>query len=223
MSGIQYSVEKKTLVYLNTKTALVLTSMGTKIKAIFPLHIIAMNLLYITADEKSHYVLVKDLSRFVSRQYNNDNNKKYFCQYFLHGCTSEGTLKNHWERCKLIGVQRIKLPEAGNKKRREKGKLTKIEYQLCLPFVIYADFESVLCKQDSCEPSSKSFTTQYHYHVKCGSCIYVKNNDGWYFQPPQVNMRDGAVKKFLDQVLATATIWRQHMAKKIPMKWLTLE
>ena len=208
---------------MNTKTALVLTSMGTKIKTIFPLHIIAMNLPYITADEKSHYVLVKDLSRLVSRQYNNDNNKKYFCQYCLHGCTSEELLKNHWERCKLFGVQRIKLPEAGNKKRHEKVKLTKIEYQLCLPFVIYADFESVLCKQDSCEPSSKSFTTQYHYHVQCGSCIYVKSNDGPYFQPSQVNMRDGAAEKFLDQVLATATIWRQHKANKIPMKRLTLE
>ena len=51
--------------------------MGMKIKKIFPLRITAvaiandcLNLLYITTGETSHYVLVKDLSRLVSRQYN---------------------------------------------------------------------------------------------------------------------------------------------------------
>ena len=38
-----------------------------------------------------------------------------FCQYCLHGCSSEEVLKTHMERCKLHGVQRIKLPEAGIK------------------------------------------------------------------------------------------------------------
>ena len=185
--------------------------MGTKIKTIFPLHIIAMNLPYITADEKSHYVLVKDLSRLVSRQYNNDNNKKYFCQYCLHGCTSEEVLKNHWERCKLFGVQRIKLPEAGNKKRHEKVRLTKIEYQLCLPFVIYADFESVLCKQDSCDlSSSKSFTTKYQHHVTCRAASTWNAVIDNTLNQPHVNIGKTAVKIFFDQVLAAAAICRQH-------------
>ena len=183
-----------------------------------------VNLLYITAGKTSHCVLVKDLSRLVSRQYNNYKRKHYFCQYCLHGCTSEEVLKNHLGRCKLHGAQRIKLPEADNKKGRDKVKFTKTEYQLRLPFVIYADFESVLCKQDSCEPSSsKSFTTQYQQHVPCGSYIYVKCKDGRYFEAPQVNIRDDAAEKFLDQVLAAATICRQHLANKIPMKRLTQE
>ena len=92
-----------------------------------------VNLLYITADENFHYVLVKNLSRLVSRQNNNDNNKKSFCQYCLHGCTSEEILKNHLERRKLHGAQRIKPPEAGDKKGRDKVKFTKAEYQLRLP------------------------------------------------------------------------------------------
>ena len=37
-----------------------------------------VNLLHIISGETSHYVLVKDLSRLVSRQYNNHNNKKIF-------------------------------------------------------------------------------------------------------------------------------------------------
>ena len=165
---------------------------------------------------------MKDLSRLVSRQYNNYKSKHYFCQYCLHGCTSKVVLKNHLGRCKLHGPQRIKLPEADGKKGRDKVKFAKTEYQLRLPFVIYADFEIVLCKQDSCEPSSsKSFTTQYQQHIPCGSCIYVKYIDGRYFEAPKVNIGDDVAEKFLDKVLAAATICRQHLANKIPMKQLT--
>ena len=139
------------------------------------------NLLYITADETLHYILVKDLNRLLLRQYNNHKSKTYFCQYCLHGFTSEEVLKNHLGRCKLHRVQRIKIPEADDKMGHHKIKFTKTEYQLHLPFVIYVDFESVLRKQDSCEPlSSKSFTTQYQHHIPCGSCIYVKCSYGQY-------------------------------------------
>ena len=106
--------------------------MGTKI---FPLRITTItvarhhvNLLYITAIDTSHYVLVKDLSKLVSSQYNDNCDKKYFCQYYLHGCTSEEV------------AQRIKLPDADDKTGRDKVKFTKIEYQQRLSFVIYADF-----------------------------------------------------------------------------------
>ena len=43
------------------------------------------------------------------------------------------------------------------------------------------------------------------------------------FESPQVNIEDDTTKRFLDQVLATATICRQHLTNKVPMKWLTQE
>ena len=125
-------------------------------------------------------------------------------------------------RCKLHRAQRIKLPEADDKKGLDKVKFTKRECQLRLPFVIYVDFERVLRKQDSCEPlSPKSFTTQQH--VPRGGCIYVKCSDGRYFEVSQVNIGNDATEKFLDQVLAAATICRQYLTNKILMKWLTQE
>ena len=121
----------------------------------------------------------------------------------MHGCISEA-------------AQRIKLPKADDKKGHDKVKFTKTEYQLRLPFVIFTDFESVLRKQDSCEPSSsKSFTTQYQHYVPCGSCIYMKCSDGQYCEAPQMNIGDDAAERFLDQVLTAATIYRQHLANKI--------
>ena len=137
-------------------------------------------LIYITAGEKSN------LSRLVSRQYSNDNNKRYFCEYCLDARTSEEVLKNHMKRCKLPWVQRIKLPEVSNKKGGNKVKFTKTKYQLPLHFVISADFESVLCKQGLCESSSsKSSTSQDHHQVQCGSCIYVKCSDGHTLNQPK--------------------------------------
>ena len=168
--------------------------------------------------------MVKDLSGLVSSQYNNNYHKKYFCQYCLHGCTNEEVLKNHLRRCKLHGTQRIKLAEANDKNGHDKVKFTKTEYQLRLPFVTYADFKSILRKQDLCEPSSsKSFTTQYQQHIPCGSCIYMKCSDGQYFEAPQANIGDDATEKFSKKVLATATICRQHLPNRTPMKQLTQE
>ena len=136
--------------------------MSAKVKEIFPLSITTV----------THKVLVKKLSSLVLRQDNNDSKKRYFFQYRLYGFTSEEVLKNHMERWKLHGAQRIKPLETGDEKGIDKVKFTKTEYQLRLTFVIYVDLKSVSCKQNSCEPSSsKFFTTQYQYHLGCGSCI----------------------------------------------------
>ena len=46
----------------------------------------------------------------------------------------------------------------------------------------------------------------------------MKCSDGKYFEPPQVKMEDDAAEKILDQVLAAATICREHLPNKIPIK-----
>ena len=51
----------------------------------------------------------------------------------------------------------------------------------------------------------------------------MKWSGGRYFEPPQVNVGDDAIEKFLDLVLVAATICRQHLANKIPMKQLNQE
>ena len=141
MSGIQYPIDIKEVSKFEHQNNINVNVYGYEDKRIFPLPITTMT----TA---RYYVLVKELSRMVSRQYNNHKGKKYFCQYCLHGCTSEEVLKNHLRRCKLHGAQRIKLPEVDDKRGRDKIKFTKTEYQLRLTFVIHADFESILGKRD---------------------------------------------------------------------------
>ena len=88
MFGIQYPADIKDIGKFQQENNISVNVYGYKDKKIFLLGITTMNfarhhvnLLCITAGEKSHYVLVKDLSRLVLIQYNNDNNKRYFCQY----------------------------------------------------------------------------------------------------------------------------------------------
>ena len=86
------------------------------------------------------------------------------------------------------------------------------------------DLKRILCKQDSYEGTpSKSLTTQYQHHIPSGRCIYLKCSDERYFEPPHVNMGDDVAERFLDQVQAAATVCRQQLANKIPMKRLFQE
>ena len=114
MSGVKYPVDIKDIGKFKHQDNISANVYGYEDKKIFPLFIIHHCWRNIA------YVLVKDLRRLVSSQYNNNYHKKYFCQYFLHGCTSEEILKNHLGRCKLHKAQRIKLPQADNKKGRDK-------------------------------------------------------------------------------------------------------
>ena len=91
MSGIQYPVDIKDVNKFEYKNNISINVYGYEDKNIFLLHITTMttarhcmNLLYITAGETSHYVLLKDLSRLIWRQHNNHNDKKCFCQYYFH-------------------------------------------------------------------------------------------------------------------------------------------
>ena len=132
--------------------------------------------------------------------------------------------KTIWEDLSYMGQKESSFQKLTARRSAIKSSLQKPNPNYFLPFVICVDFESILCKQDSCEPSSsKPFTTHYQHHVPCGSCIYLKYSDGWYFDASQVNIRDEASEKFLDHVIAAATICRQHLANKIPMKRLTQE
>ena len=88
MSRIQYLIDRKDISKSEHQNNMSVNVYGYKCKNIFLLPTTTMTI-------ARCYVLVKDLSRLVLRQYNNYKDKKYFCQYCLHGCTSEEALKNH--------------------------------------------------------------------------------------------------------------------------------
>ncbi|CAB4009275.1 Gastrula zinc finger [Paramuricea clavata] len=114
----------------------------------------------------NHYVLIKDVNRmlFSVSKY---THKKHFCLHCLHSCVSEEVLEKHKETClEVNGTQAVKLPKEGTK-----IKFKNHRNSMPVPFVIYADFESILVpeerKVESENPEDKSSTDLYQTHKAC--------------------------------------------------------
>ena len=103
----------------------------------------------------------------------NIKKESIFCKYCLHAFPKIENLEEHKPNCVAInGVQAIELPKTyidKNGKERNPGVYFKNhKKQLPVPFVIYADFESITEKINSCQPSDKkSYTEKYQKHTAC--------------------------------------------------------
>ena len=68
-----------------------------------------MDLSHLIDNDKSHYVYIKDLNRFMFNKTKNKN-KKWFCKSCLQCFSSESVLIKHKENCLSInGKQLVKL------------------------------------------------------------------------------------------------------------------
>ena len=157
-----------------------------------------MELLLITGDQSNHYVLIKDFNKFMHRQ-TKANDRKHFCMYCLQCFSSEDVLTRHTPNCISInGVQGVKMPG-------EKEFVSFRNYwkEQAVPFVIYADFEAITEKVDSCQPNNKkSYTNVYQKHTDCGYGYKVVScyNDE-FTSPTQVYRGENAVYKFMEDML----------------------
>ena len=125
-------------------------------KAIKATHV---RLLLIKDGEKSHYCLIKDLSRLLN-SLTGHNGRAYYCENCLHGFTRQDLLDDHSTLCYQQKVQSIQLPKEG-----EVLQFEGMAKQLRVPFVIYADFECYTTKLDTCMQNPQaSNTTRYQRH-----------------------------------------------------------
>ena len=70
-----------------------------------------------------------------------------------------------------------------------------------VPFVIYADFEAITEKIDSCTPNpEKSYTEQYQEHKPSGSFYYVKYSNDENYKDPVAYRGEECVLKFYDMI-----------------------
>ena len=94
--------------------------------------------------EKKHHVLINDFNRFVY-DHSLHHGRRHFCCYCLHAFIVEEILKCHIKNCfKINGKQTIKMPKKG-----EYVKFKNFERKIKLPFMIYADFESIVVPENS--------------------------------------------------------------------------
>ena len=97
-----------------------------------------VNLLLVCYGDKWHYTAVKSLSRFLRSSNSKHKAKQHFCMNCLQGFSQETTRDDHYVYCSNNEMVRVKMP---------KDPILKFsdgQDQLKAPFVIYADFESIL-------------------------------------------------------------------------------
>ena len=129
-------------------------------------------LLLITEGEKSHYCLVKDLSRLTTSQITKHHGKLYYCLNCLIGYDTEEKLNKHKEYCSEKESIKITMPPPEtylnfkNHVHREKA-----------PLAIYADFESILKPiTDKENPDNNtSYTNKYQKHEPVSYTYYIKS------------------------------------------------
>ena len=138
--------------------------------------------------------------------------RKHFCMYCLQCFNSRDVLNNHKTNCMVInGQQAIQIPEKDNNILQ----FTNFHKQMPVPFVIYADFETITEKVQGCQPNNdKLYTETFQNHKDCGYgykviCCY----DNKYTKPAQIYRGENAVYKFMEKMLEEVQ-WCRKMTKR---------
>ena len=150
----------------------------------------SMDLLLLIDDDKSHYMYIKYLGRFMFHKTKNKN-KKYFCKSCLQCFSSKNISTEHKKNCLSInGKQYVKVEGT-------------IEFENCskkrlVPFKVYGDFECNLEKVGSCEGS---YTKKYQDHVPCSFAYKVVCIGDRFSKPIIVFRGENAAYKFIKTIL----------------------
>ena len=116
-----------------------------------------VDLLLTGEGQKKHYVLIKDFNTFMY-DHTLHHGRKHFCHYCLHAFITEDMLQPHFKDCfNINGKQRLITTKKG-----EYVKYKNFERKIKLPFMIYADFESILVPEDNRKQNpNESYTNKY--------------------------------------------------------------
>ena len=154
-----------------------------------------IKLLLISDEDKTHYCLIEDFSKLVSRQSNKHGHKVHVCKRCINVFTTENALKEHEKHCTNEDCVHLKMPAPGSTisfKHFEKGQR--------VPFMVYADFESLLKPISRCEPNPEiSSTTKYQKHEPISFSYYIKCfEDNVCDLEPRTYTGEDAIEKFIE-------------------------
>ena len=123
-----------------------------------------VNLLLITNGEKRQYTAIKNMSSLTGTSNSKHVHKQHICLNCLQGFHSKKSRDNHLEYCKNNEAVRIEMHEKGSFVEFHDG-----QDQFKVPFVMYADLESLLMptKESDFYPG-KSYTKEINQHIPSG-------------------------------------------------------
>ena len=189
---------------------------GYEDEEVFPLYVSerldaeAINLLYFVVGDKKHYCLIRDFSRLMSHA-TDHNGATHYCYFCLHRFSRRDLLDDHLPYCGVHAPQRIKMPQGED----IVMKFNQQKYEQRVPYMIYADFETLVEKLDTTDTT----TMKTAVHKPCGYAYVVIGPDGKPYKPPVVHRSDGdVVEHFLTNVIALKEELTPKLTHIAPMK-----
>ena len=108
------------------------------------------NLLLIESKGKSHFVVIKSLSRLPASRTNNLH-KAFVCKFCLYSFKQEHSLIVHEKMCSQHPAQKVSYPTPDD----NISKFKNFGDSLKVPFTIYADFETLVIPNDDSKKTKK--------------------------------------------------------------------
>ena len=130
-----------------------------------------MDLLLYECNSIQHYTTIKRFSRLVRSQLINHKCATYCCKKCLHVCSTPELIEAHVTDC--CYAQGTKILEDS------RCRFTNVQKQLPAPFVVYADFESILrrCRcYTMCRYWYIVFVSRFQEHTPCNVVYRIVSN-----------------------------------------------
>ena len=157
--------------------------------------------------ENRHYTAIKSISRLLSKLKRKTKRVYHFCMNCLNSFRTESARDKHYEYCSSKGHVKVNMPT-------EKKKWLKFhdgQYQFKVPFMLYADFESILKPVDERyrdrmntmkteRKGNASCTEKINTHVQSGWCVQRTFAYEDVSEPSKMYQGKVCVEKFVEYI-----------------------
>ena len=176
-----------------------------------------INLLMVSEDGINHYTAIKSLSRLLKSSNTKHKCKQHFCMNCLQGFMQESSRDQHQVCCEDNESVRAEMPKQGSTIEFKNG-----QNQFKVPFIMYADFESILELMDPVDPGSPNqpYTNEVNQHTPSDWCVYSKFAYGEVDNPLRIYRGKDCIKTFCNYIKGEARRL-YHMFPEKPMDPLT--
>ena len=216
-SGIRFPTPVKDIGMFEDNNGIGVNVLGIEDKRVYILrkssdYKITINLMLISELNRKHYVVVKSLSKLLASSNSKNKGEQHFCKNCLHGFKTEASMVKHYGYCGNNDSVKIEMPK------QTIVKYSSGQFEFKVPFIMYADFESLLAPIEGASGNPNiSSTRRITDHVPCGWCVYSKAEYG----DSNIEQYRGedCVKRFCEHIISEAK--RFYKPDPLPMKPLT--
>ena len=156
-----------------------------------------IKLLLIEKEGVMHYCLINNISRLVSSQVSKHDGECFISDNCLNPFHKEESLDKHREYCNTNECIKMNMPKKGSVL-----KFNNYRNSEMVPYVIYADMESLLEPIQSCGPNpGGSYTEKFQKHKPISFSYYIKCfDDNVFSRDPRTYTGLDAPQKFLESL-----------------------